>query len=184
VVDPARPTGVVPVPPLSTGAISLIAGTVLATADDRLEVERRARESVAEQAAAAGGSASEAPGMLSASLFGTAPDALAPDVRTAATELVDNQLAQVGLLTPEGEVSQIAKTRLQWERKISLPTAGIIVKGCLDDCDVCEPDVHEEITLRLERQKLENELLKKQIDLLEKSQEYRCCPDGDEAPSP
>jgi hypothetical protein len=36
-----------------------------------------------------------------------------------------------------------------------------------------------------ERKKLENELLKKQIDLLEKSQEYRCCPvNSEEEESP
>jgi hypothetical protein len=32
------------------------------------------------------------------------------------------------------------------------------------------------IELDLEHKRLQNELLKKQIDLLEKSQEYRCCP--------
>jgi len=53
-----------------------------------------------------------------------------------------------------------------------------VIKGCLDECDICEPLLDRE---------LENELLKKQIDLLDKSQEYRCCPDGDEdevAPGP
>jgi hypothetical protein len=32
--------------------------------------------------------------------------------------------------------------------------------------------------LNLERKRLENELLGKQIELLEQSQEYRCCPEG------
>ena len=53
--------------------------------------------------------------------------------------------------------------------EFSLPTPGIIVKGCLDDCDVCEPLLKEKL-------QLENDLLRKQIELLEKSQEYRCCP--------
>ena len=56
----------------------------------------------------------------------------------------------------------------------------MIVKGCLDECDVCEPSLDREIQLDLERKQLENELLKKQIELLEKSQEYRCCPDDDD----
>ena len=56
----------------------------------------------------------------------------------------------------------------------------MIVKGCLDECDVCEPSLDREIKLGLDRKHLENELLKRQIELLEKSQEYRCCPDGDE----
>jgi len=63
----------------------------------------------------------------------------------------------------------------------------VIVKGCLDECDICEPLLDRELELELDRKQLENELLKKQIDLLDKSQEYRCCPDGDEdevAPGP
>ena len=37
--------------------------------------------------------------------------------------------------------------------------------------------------LEATRKDLENQLLKKQIDLLEKSQQYRCCPAGEvEAP--
>jgi hypothetical protein len=46
----------------------------------------------------------------------------------------------------------------------------------LDDCDICEPELQQQIALDLVRKDLENQLLKKQIDLLEKSQEYRCCP--------
>ena len=34
--------------------------------------------------------------------------------------------------------------------------------------------------LEATRKDLENQLLKKQIDLLEKSQEYRCCPSEEE----
>ncbi len=54
----------------------------------------------------------------------------------------------------------------------------MIVKGCLDTCDVCEPQLERKIDLELQHLDLENQLLKKQIDLLEKSQEYRCCPAG------
>jgi hypothetical protein len=56
-----------------------------------------------------------------------------------------------------------------FDMEFSLPTGGVIVKGCLDECDVCEPHVKE-------RLQLENDLLRRQIELLEKSQEYRCCP--------
>jgi hypothetical protein len=34
--------------------------------------------------------------------------------------------------------------------------------------------------LDLQRKRLENQLLRRQIDLLEQSQEYRCCPGEDE----
>jgi hypothetical protein len=56
----------------------------------------------------------------------------------------------------------------------------VLVKGCLDTCDVCEPELQKQIALELEHKDLENQLLKKQIDLLEKSQEYRCCPEESE----
>jgi len=52
----------------------------------------------------------------------------------------------------------------------------VIVKGCLDTCSICEPEVEKKIQYELDRMDLENQLLKRQIDLLEKSQEYRCCP--------
>jgi len=60
----------------------------------------------------------------------------------------------------------------------------VIVKGCLDECDVCEPELKENIKLDLERKKLENQLLAKQIELLAKSQAYRCCPAGEAETEP
>lgn len=106
-------------------------------------------------------------------------------VRDAALAAVDKELVGEGLITAAGgTVSPGAKKLFGWERQIAVPTAGVIVKGCLDECDVCEPSLDREIQLELERKQLENELLKKQIDLLDKSQEYRCCPDGDEEPAP
>jgi hypothetical protein len=57
------------------------------------------------------------------------------------------------------------------------------VKGCLDTCDVCEPELHQKIQLELKEQELKNKLLKRQIELLDKAQEYRCCP-ADSEPTP
>ncbi|HEY6082029.1 MAG TPA: hypothetical protein VIU45_01145 [Chitinophagaceae bacterium] len=91
------------------------------------------------------------------------------DIRNAALTQVNAQLLAEGLLDEKGNTSTGIKKQIFFESVFSLPTAGVIVKGCLDDCDICEPEVKE-------RLQLENELLKKQIDLLEKSQEYRCCP--------
>lgn len=46
--------------------------------------------------------------------------------------------------------------------------------------NVCEPELQEEIKRRLDRMKLENALLQRQVELLDQSQGYRCCPvDGD-----
>jgi hypothetical protein len=43
---------------------------------------------------------------------------------------------------------------------------------------ICEPNLEREIQLDLDRKGLENKLLQRQIELLDKSQEYRCCPAG------
>ena len=87
------------------------------------------------------------------------------NVRQAALDAVDEELVKEKRLTAVGgTVSPAAQKLFGWERQIALPTAGVIVKGCLDDCDVCEPSLDREIELELERKQLENELLKKQID--------------------
>ena len=98
--------------------------------------------------------------------FGIPLDA---ETRAKALKEVDNQLIAKNLIDKEGKVSKETKQVIEFEMEFSLPTPGIIVKGCLDDCDVCEPALKE-------RMQLENDLLRKQIELLEKSQEYRCCP--------
>lgn len=98
--------------------------------------------------------------------FGTPLD---NETRAKALKEVDDQLVAKNLITKEGKVSTETKQVIEFEMEFSLPTSGIIVKGCLDDCDVCEPLLKEKL-------QLENDLLRKQIELLEKSQEYRCCP--------
>jgi hypothetical protein len=98
--------------------------------------------------------------------FGTPLDG---DTRSKALKEVDEQLVGLKLIDKDGKVSKETKQTIDIEMEFSLPTPGIIVKGCLDDCDVCEPQLKE-------RMQLENDLLRKQIELLEKSQEYRCCP--------
>jgi hypothetical protein len=86
-----------------------------------------------------------------------------------------------GLLSAVGStVSPQARKTFEVTTESCLPTAGVIVKGCLDTCDICEPDVHRKIQLDLDEQELRNQLLKRQIELLDKSQEYRCCPAGSE----
>jgi hypothetical protein len=99
------------------------------------------------------------------------------DFRQKALNEVDKQLVAAGLLDSiGGNVSSDAQRKYSFEIQSSLPTPGITVKGCRDECDICEPALKLERELGIERKKLENELLKRQIELLEKSQEYRCCP--------
>ncbi|MBP7687714.1 MAG: hypothetical protein KA765_07395 [Thermoflexales bacterium] len=176
VIDAAAPTGVDLNPPTSAGGVSATPIGILATAKDRIEVEQRARASVlaAQREFLTEGVNRTA---FAANAFAAADQgALPANAVKAALAAVDKELAAAGLLDPKtGEVSQEAKRLYGWERTIVLPTPGVMVKGCLDECEVCEPNLDKAIQLDLERKQLENELLKKKIELLEKSQEYRCC---------
>jgi hypothetical protein len=101
---------------------------------------------------------------------------LVASVRAQALKQVRDELIQEGLLGKNGKVSPDAQKQYSFVRQSSLPTPGVLVKGCLDDCNVCEATRLKSIELDVERKRLENELLQKQIELLEQSQEYRCCP--------
>jgi hypothetical protein len=175
--DPAAPTGITlnPAPSSVSRRVAVIPDSVVATAKERPDTARRAVEAVAIERGAG------------VSSFGfTLHVAQAPfpvDVRAAALAQVTADLEAVGLLDPSGNVSTDAQNRLGWERTMALPTAGIVVKACLDDCIACEPELEQSIALDLARKDLENQLLKRQIELLDKAQEYRCCPDQDSEPS-
>ena len=91
---------------------------------------------------------------------------------------MDKELVDEKLIDKNGDVTEDARTRFGWTRHVALPTPGVLVRGCLDQCMVCEPELSREIELDLERKRLENELLKRRIELLDKEQEYRCCPEG------
>jgi hypothetical protein len=109
--------------------------------------------------------------------FDVAPK-LSAALREAAIKQAQKELADAGLLEAGGKVSAAAKASYSFEKQSALPTPGVLVKASLDDCTACEPARRKQIELDLEHQRLQNELLKKQIDLLDKSQEYRCCPQG------
>jgi len=105
---------------------------------------------------------------------GEARGAIPADVRAVALQRVDADLRTAELLNSDGQVSQEAVVRFCWERTLRLPTPGVIVKSCLDECEACEPSREREIELDLEAKELENKLLQRKIDVLEKSREYRC----------
>ncbi len=104
-------------------------------------------------------------------------------IRDQAIKQVQKDLMGEKLIDANGNVTPDAVKKYSFEKDSALPTPGILVKGCLDDCDVCEPGLMREIELDLENKHLQNELLKKQIALLDKSQEYRCCPAGATGPA-
>jgi hypothetical protein len=174
VLDPNAPTDVQLNNPPPSNGVTVIPDGILATSDKRPNVQQTATASLASEQSSLR--------LFNAALFtGVAGGAaVTAAAREAALKAADAELIKEGLLTKAGQVSPEAAKLFNWEREIALPTAGIIVKGCLDECDTCEPELERSIELDLQRQHLENELLKRQIELLDKAQEYRCCPDDDE----
>jgi hypothetical protein len=174
VLDPNAPTDVQLNNPPPSNGVTVIPDGILATSDKRPNVQQTATASLASEQSSLR--------LFNAALFtGVAGGAaVTAAARDAALKAADAELVKEGLLTKAGQVSPEAAKLFNWEREIALPTAGIIVKGCLDECDTCEPELERSIELDLQRQHLENELLKRQIELLDKAQEYRCCPDDDE----
>jgi hypothetical protein len=184
VIDPAADTKVAVNPFVSRGDVSVVPTAVLATAKDRLEVEARGRASVAAEQDEPGATGGGLRAVALARRLATAAPATEPlpaVTRAAALKQVETALVNAGLIDKAtGKITDETKKKVSFEVTSSLPTPGLLVRGCLDDCDVCEPTLEREIELDLERKALENKLLQKKIDLLEKSQEYRCCPAGEE----
>ena len=193
VIDPAGDSKVALQPPRFAGAVSVIPQAVLATDTKRVAVESVARaSSVADRAGIVSGGG-DAVQTLQAPLQGqlfaaraagtqrlSSAQPIPAAARQRALEAVDKDLVAAGLLDKVGgSVNPKLVAELSFERRSCLPTPAILVKGCLDECNVCEDARQEEIKLELQRKALENKLLEKQIALLEKSQEYRCCPAGE-----
>jgi hypothetical protein len=192
VLDPVAPAPVAANPFRPVGQIATVPQEVPATNKERLAVQERA--AVADQrlqqlgtvnANVAGAQFNRiavgvavSPAILREQLGAQQP--LSDELRAAALKEVDAQLAQQRLVDREsGEVSKEAQIEFGYERTTSLPTAGVIVKSCLDECGICEPEVGKKRQLELERMELENKLLARKIELLDKAQDYRCCPAGE-----
>jgi hypothetical protein len=182
--DPLAPTSVVLNPPNPATGVAVHSSAVLATGANRLDVARRALDSVAVEQGSANTAGGALFGRSLANFTQAAP--IPVDVRRTALKQVDQDLVKEGLLDKVGgTVSTAAQKTLGWGKSMAIPTPGVLVKGCLDACNICEPELQQQIALDLVHRDLENQLLKKQIDLLEKSQEYRCCPtDETETASP
>jgi hypothetical protein len=186
IVDPAAPTGAYQrIPADTTGKIAVLPQSISATNKNRLEIEQMARTSAAQRHQAATSSAGYAPGTHTysvargATAVAIAPEPISIPLRKAALTAVDEDLSTAGILNPKTkELTETIVAELSWKREEVLPTPGVLVKGCLDKCETCEPALQKEIALDLERKQLENQMLKRQIEILEKSQEYRCCPTG------
>jgi hypothetical protein len=176
--DPAAPTGVTLQPGPPPRNVAIIPDGVLGTSAKRLQVAERVNQSIpAEQ----GGQAGLAGAVLLRPVFPAGQAPIPAAVQAAALAQVTAELVEEGLIDKDGKVTKQAEERLGWKREFRLPTPGVIVKGCLDDCSTCEPAREKEIELELARKELENELLKRRIALLDQEQEYRCCPAGEQA---
>jgi hypothetical protein len=183
VLDPAAPTPVPANPQRPIGQIATVPQDVPATSVQRLEtLDRSVQADQRVQTLALAPLPGSATGLRTATAFAVAVDVgtqqpLSDAIRENALAFVDEQLAKQGLIDRETrQVSKEAKLEFSYERKTSIPTAGVIVKGCMDDCSICEPEMHKKMHLDLERMELENKLLARKIELLDKAQEYRCCP--------
>lgn len=170
--DPAAPTAVALNPPPPPRGVAIIPDAILGASPGRTQVAQQVNTAIPVEHAnpqADGGPGLQAPAAQ-------APQAvIPPDIRAAALASVDADLRAAGLIDDAGAVTQQAQQDLGWEHTLRLPTPGVIVKGCLDDCATCEPALQRQIELELTRKDLENQLLKRQIELLDKAQEYRCC---------
>jgi len=184
VIDPAADTRLTNNPFVADGDVSAIPNAVLATDTNRLQIEEIGRASelarLRANATGTGSATSAAAGFASTRSVAAEVTPIPAAAKVRALAQVDTALQKQGLIDKQGKVTDKTVAELSFERISSLPTPGLLVKGCLDDCDICEPSLDREIELDLERKALENELLKKKIELLEKSQEYRCCPADEE----
>ncbi len=175
--DPAAPTGVELNPPALPRNVAVIPDAILGTHPNRLQIAQQVNASIPAEEATPG----SAPAAAAPDRAGDAQAPIPAAVRDAALALVVADLQAAGLVDEKGAVTTQARQDLSWEHTLRLPTPGVLVRGCLDDCTACEPALQREIELDLARKELENQLLKRKIELLDKAQEYRCCADGDDA---
>ena len=179
--DPAAPTSVDPRPdPDVLGKVAVRPQAIPANSNLRLEQERNARVAARERYSAKASLSNESRVGAAASLSFNQIDPIEDEVRQAALSAVREDLVKAEMIEKgTGKPTRSTIAELSWRREELLPTPGILVRGCLDDCSTCEDTRKKEIELELARKELENQLLAKRIELLEKSQEYRCCPTGE-----
>lgn len=184
VLDPVTPMPVPANPFRPVGQLATVPQEVPATSAKRLDLQQAAIQSDQNFTQLAGGvGIAGATRLATANLSTAVLEALGtqqplPDsLRQKALAEVDADLVKQGLIDKVGgDVSKRAQEEFGYERETAIPTAGVIVKSCLDDCNICEPEVQKREQLELDRMDLENKLLARQIELLDKAQEYRCCP--------
>jgi hypothetical protein len=194
VLDPVSPMPVPANPFRAAGQVATVPQEVPASSGKRAELQDAALASEVKLRSAVNIPSTPQVGGARAAVFSpalvTAVGVAAPavgvqqplpdELRAKALEEVDAQLVRQGLIDqPGGSPSEEIRSEISYERQTAIPTAGVIVKSCLDECNICEPEVARREALEIERLELQNKLLARQIELLQRSQEYRCCPAGE-----
>ncbi|PWK50831.1 hypothetical protein [Pleionea mediterranea] len=176
VIDPAADSSVVNRPVVADRKLSVIPTAILATSE-------KAKPKVMQPVSAVRMNAVNLSHVAYASInVNTQP--ISDEERTEALNQVHQDLVRNKIIDKNGKVTDELTAEMNFSFKTSIPTPGIVVKGCLDDCNTCEEAQQEKIKLELEHKKLKNKLLARQIELLENAQEYRCCPVGMEELEP
>lgn len=128
---------------------------------------------------------------------GIAAEAVALSNSAANTFTQDQQILQTVRRIPLERLNESAKARdaavakadtlvanlpefSTFEQVSIIPTEALYVESELGDCVLCEPFVIAKQELELERIKLENRKLRREIELLDQFKDYRCC-DGEMA---
>jgi len=92
---------------------------------------------------------------------------------------------QIPMTDRERAVDEVKKLlpetsfKFEFVQETLLPTNAVYVDAKLGECLACEPYVLEKQKLELERLDLENQRLRRETELLDKHQLYRCCPPGE-----
>ncbi|KMW56461.1 hypothetical protein AIOL_001415 [Candidatus Rhodobacter oscarellae] len=194
--DPAGDAGVATRALRPGSRVAVIPNGILSTDANRIEVEAAGRtaavskqanlvSNIASPAGRGGGLALSTGSLIAAPTRGglvtnLRARPLNEEVRQKALQQADEELVKAGVIDKVGgNLRAEIAAELSFEVTSCLPTQAIIVKGCLDDCNTCEEPRREAMKLANERKALENKMLERQIALLDKHHDYRCCPAGE-----
>jgi hypothetical protein len=94
---------------------------------------------------------------------------------------VDEEKARNAALAKVGEMlAAQPPLKFEFESVDIIPTEALYVESELGPCDLCEPYVMAKEQLELERLELENKKLAREIEILDKYKDYRCCDDDED----
>ncbi|MCA9910762.1 MAG: hypothetical protein KC519_19030 [Anaerolineae bacterium] len=101
---------------------------------------------------------------------------------SASTLAADEKARKAALEEATKILDAMPNATLSFEQVHIVPTDAMYVESELGSCMLCEPNVVAKHDLELERLRLENAKLQREVELMENYKDYRCCgqePDGD-----